>query len=224
MEAQARWYLDTLPLRDAVVADLGANVGALSAFFVRAGARRVVSVEPLPENVAEIQRRITEDRAGDVWSVRACAVSDRAGELTLARGGDEETPFNAAVTARAEGPGLLRVPCKTLADLVPDATVVKLDIEGHEYAVLDQALGAMPGVRAWAIELHMVPGRPLARVIQALVAQGFTVIGAGRLRDDPTGRWVSAPVPPTLEWDAIPVAQRRADGSVFKMLHVVARR
>lgn len=223
MQAQARWYLETLPLLDAVVVDVGANVGALSAFFVRAGARRVLSVEPLAENVAEIQRRIAEDRAEGVWSVRACAASDRAGEVHLRLGGDEETPHNSVVTARAEG-AQRTVPCDTLAALCPDATVVKLDIEGHEYAVLDQALATLPSVRAWAIELHMVPGRPLSKTVQSLAAQGYTVIGAGRMRDDATGRWVSAPVPPTLEWDAIPVAQRRPDGSAFKMLHVVARR
>lgn len=223
MEAQSRWYFETLPLNDQVVVDVGANVGVLSEFFVRAGARRVLSVEPLAENVAEVRRRIAGARAEGVWSVRECAASSRTGEVALRLGGDEETPHNSVVTARAEGAQRV-VPCDTLANLCPDATVVKLDIEGHEYEVLDEALGALPAVRAWAIELHMVPGRSLSTTLQALAAQGFSLIGAGRLRSDPSGRWASAPVPPTLEWDAIPVAQRRPDGSVFKMLHVVARR
>lgn len=223
MEAQSRWYFETLPLNDQVVVDVGANVGVLSEFFVRAGARRVLSVEPLAENVAEVRRRIACAQAEAVWSVRECAVSSRSGEVALRLGGDEETAHNSVVTARVEGAQRV-VPCDTLARICPEATVVKLDIEGHEYEVLDEALASLPTVRAWAIELHRVPGRPLARTLQALAAQGFSVIGAGRLRDDPSGRWVSAPVPLTLEWDAIPAAQRRADGSEFKMLHVVARR
>jgi hypothetical protein len=61
-------------------------------------------------------------------------------------------------------------------------------------------------------------------VIQQLVAQGFRVFGAGRRASDPQGPWVTAEVPPTLAWENLPVAARRDDGSVFKMLHVVARR
>lgn len=223
METQCAWYLETLPLGGAVVVDVGANVGALSAFFVRAGAARVLSVEPLAPNVAAIRARIAAEGAAGVWSVAECAVSDRAGEVLLRTGGDEETPHNAVVTDRDDG-AALRVRCDTLPGLCPDATVVKLDIEGHEYAVLDHCLDAMTAVRAWALELHMTPRRPLQVTLQRLAAQGFSLIGAGRLRNDPTGRWVSAPVPPTMTWDALPVAQRRADGSIFKMLHVVARR
>lgn len=221
-DAQCRWYFETLPLGDAVVVDAGANVGAISAFFVRAGARSVLSVEPLAENVAVLRDRIAADDAGDVWTVAPCALSDRAGELLLRRGGDEETAHNCVVTARG-GPGVVRAPCDTLPNLRPDATVVKLDLEGHEYAVLDHCLATMAAVRAWAIELHMVPGRPLERTLEAIVAQGFELYGAGRLRGDPSGRWVTGRVPVTLTWDALPAA-RRADGSVFKMLHVVARR
>lgn len=223
MSAQARWYLETLPLNDAVVCDAGANVGELSAFFLRAGARRVLSVEPLDENLAALAARIAAEGAEDRWTVAPCALSDRRGTVRLRLGGDEETPHNSAVVSDALA-GARVVPCDTLAALCPDATVVKLDIEGHEYAVLDQALPTMPRVRAWAIELHMTPSRPLQGVIQQLAAQGFRVFGAGRRASDPAGPWLTAEVPPTLSWDALPVAARRADGSIFKMLHVVARR
>lgn len=222
MIGQTRWYLETLPLRGEVVCDLGANVGELSEFFVRVGAKRVLSVEPLAENVARIRARIAALGADDRWEVAACAVSDRRGEVLLRRADDEGVLANSAVIS-ADAPDALRAPCDTLAGLCPDATVVKLDIEGHEYDVLDQALPSMPGVRAWAIELHMT-SRPLQGVIQQLAAQGFRVFGAGRAASDPSGRWLTAEVPPTLSWDALPVAARRADGSVFKMLHVVARR
>ncbi len=102
--------------------------------------------------------------------------------------------------------------------------MVKLDIEGHEYAVLDEALARLPDVRAWAIEYHPQPGRSLRQSLDALRACGFTLYGAGRRRSDPTGPWITAELPAALDWAMLPVAARRADGTEFKMLHVVARR
>ncbi len=229
MEPQERWYAETLPLEGQVVVDVGANVGRLSEFFFAAGrgTSRVVSVEPLPENVAEIRARIARVGAGERWTVEQCAVSSRAGEVVLQTGASEGTPFNSVVVSNpgaSLGLGRVRVPARTLGSIAPDATVVKIDIEGHEYAVLDEALPKLPGVQAWALELHMVPGRALSATLRSFAERGFTLLGAGRRRSDPTGAWVSAEVSPAMEWDALPVAQRRPDGSVFKMFHVVAVR
>lgn len=229
MDAQCRWYLETLPLRGATVCDVGANVGRLSEFFLGAcgPTGRVVSVEPLADNVAKIRARIAAAGAADRWTVAPCAASSRDGEVVLATGRSEETELNSVVVAdpaRFPAPGRVRAPCRALSTLAQGAAVVKLDIEGHEYEALDEALPRLPEVRAWAIELHLVPGRPLSRAVSALSARGYTVLGAGRRRGDASGAWVSAEVPRGMEWDAVPVAQVRPDGSVFKMLHVVAVR
>jgi len=229
MDAQSRWFLETLPLKGASVCDVGANVGRLSAFFAEASgaAGRVVSVEPLADNVAAIRARIAAANAAERWTVEACAASSRDGELVLLTGQSEDTPLNSVAVSDPErfpAPGRVRVPCRALSSLAAGATVVKVDIEGHEYEALDEALPKLTGVRAWAVELHLVPGRPLSRAVGAFTARGFTVLGAGRRRGDTSGAWVSAEVPRGMEWDAVPVAQRRADGSVFKMLHIVAVR
>ncbi len=124
------------------------------------------------------------------------------------------------VTAKAER----TVPSRKLSALAPEATVVKLDIEGHEYAVLDEALPRLARVHSWAIELHGVPGQPLQRVLAALMAQGFRVYAAAADRADPGGAWISEEIPASLDWSAVPAARVRADGSAFRMLHIVARR
>jgi FkbM family methyltransferase len=232
LERQARWYEELLPLSREIVVDAGANVGVLSQFFALAagGRNRVLSIEPLDENAHEIEARIASLGANDRWSLARCALSSRDGSLVLRVGrgeAPEATALNSAVVR--EGPGALspderRVPCKTLATLCADATVVKLDIEGHEYEVLDQALPTMRAVKAWAIELHMREDRPLSRTIAALRAAGYRVFGAGRRRSYPEGPWITAEVPPTLEWSMVPVAATRAAGGVFKMLHIVALR
>lgn len=229
MDPQERWYFDNLPLRDQIIVDVGANIGRLSAFFYHAGQgkNRVISVEPLQENVDAIAARIAEAAAQDRWTIEACAASVNTGEVVLQVGGDEDTQLNSVVATdqnRFPAPGRVRVLCKPLSLLAAEATLIKLDIEGHEYEVLDESLAKLPRVAAWALELHMRPGRPLSATTQALMNHGYRVFGAGQRRNDASGAWVSVELPPKMEWDAVPVARRRPDGSAFKMLHVLAVR
>lgn len=240
MDDQERWYAENIELRDQVVADVGANVGRLSQFFWEASGHtsRVVSIEPVPENVARIRERIAA--AGtDRWTVVPCAASSVPGTVEMNVFRMPEGPMNSVVRAAAGTSGVggsadapapdgtsvtADVPAKPLAELVPDATVVKVDIEGHEYPVLEQALPELSRVHTWTVELHMVAGQPLERVLQRFADHGYRVYAAGRRPDDPKGPWISAPVPTSLSWSRIPVAQVRADGSVFKMLHILAKR
>ncbi len=222
MDDQERWYASLIPLRGQVIADVGANVGRLSQFFWDAGegTNRVVSIEPLPENVERIRERIRAAHA-DRWTVEACAVSARKGSIGLALTRTPQGELNSvAVPGRAER----TVPCRKLSALVPEATVVKLDIEGHEYAVIDEALPRLKRVHSWAIELHSVPGHPLQRVLGALMAYGFRVFAAAADPADPAGGWISEEIPATLDWTAVPASRMRADGNAFRMLHIVATR
>jgi FkbM family methyltransferase len=220
MGEQERWYAEHIPLRDQVVADVGANVGRFSQFFWDAsgGTSRVVSIEPLPENVAAIRARIRAANT-DRWTVEACAVSTRQGSVGLAMQRMHEGGWNSVVTEKSAA---RTVPCRPLSQIVPDATVVKVDIEGHEYGVLEEALPRLLRVHAWALELHRVPDWPLQRALGVLMAQGYRVYAASREPEDP--RWVSAEISATLDWADVPPAKVRADGREFKMLHVLALR
>ena len=222
MDDQERWYADNIPLRQQVIADVGANVGRLSQFFweAAAGTSRIVSIEPLPENVAAIRERIRA--AGtDRWTVEPCAVSSRTGKVGLALFRTPQGHWNSMVVPHKPR---LKIACRPLSALVPDATVVKVDIEGHEYTILEEALPRLKQAHSWAVELHMVPGHPLQRVLGAFMAEGFRVLASVRKLDDPTGAWGSEEISPTLDWAAVPATKVRGDGSVFKMLHVIATR
>jgi FkbM family methyltransferase len=219
MGDQERWYAEHLPLRDQVVADVGANVGRFSQFFWDAsgGSSRVVSIEPLPENVAAIRERIRAANT-DRWTVEACAVSTRKGSVGLAVQRTSEGGWNSVVTAKAP---TRTVPCKPLSQIVPDATVVKVDIEGHEYGVLEQTLPRLSSVHAWALELHRVPEWPLQRTLGALMAAGCVYAAS---RQPGEARWVSAEISATLDWSQVPVTKVDPAGREFKMLHVLALR
>lgn len=225
MDDQERWYADNLPLRDQVIVDVGANVGRLSQFFWDAsgGSSRVVSVEPVPENVALIRKRIAEAGAKG-WTVEPCAVSDREGTVPMNVFRMPEGPMNSVVQSTDAETTTVEVPARPLSALVPDATVVKVDIEGHEYGVLAEALPKLTRVQSWTVEFHLVEGQPLQGALQRFADHGFRIRAAGRHPKNPTGPWIAAEVPPSLGWDRIPVAQTRADGSVFKMLHIIADR
>lgn len=219
---QKTWYRESIPLRDQVVVDVGANIGELSQLFWDAGegTNRVISVEPLDENVARIRERIAA-AGSDKWTVVQGVISDTEGEASLRVGNDPEEGWNSVVVP---GQGMRTVESHRLSTLVPDATVVKLDIEGHEYVVLDEAVTNLKQVHTWAIEFHLVPSRPLQDALGKLAAAGFKLFAAGRNPKDPAGGWMSAPIPPQLTWDPIPVAKTRPDGTIFKMVHVLARR
>jgi FkbM family methyltransferase len=221
IDAQARWYADHIPLRGQVVADVGANVGHLSQFFWDAsgGTSRVVSIEPLPENVQAIRERIRA-AATDKWTVEPCAVSTRKGMVGLAVFRTPQGEWNSRVAKE----GTRKVPCRPLSAVVPDATVVKIDIEGHEYGVLEEALPRLAGVHTWAVELHRVPDRPLQLALGAFMAHGYRVYASTGDPRDPQGPWISTEILATLDWTDVPVARRRADGSEFKMLHILAQK
>lgn len=221
LEQQKQWYRQSLPLAGAVIVDVGANVGELSElFFQRCGPKgRVISVEPHPENIKALERRIRRAK-GRRWSLKRCAVSNRQGHVTL-RTLKTKHGNNSMVADEGD----LEVACIPLSKLSPDATVVKLDVEGHEYAILPEAVPALTRVKAWALELHMVAGEPLERTLGLLADHGFGLVTAGQRKGEP-GRWLSVEIPPTLTWDEVPGLPAKRDGldTVFKMLHVIARR
>lgn len=224
-DPQARWYLHNVDPAGEVIVDVGANVGRLSQVFWDHGddLTRVVSIEPLPQNLERLRARAAS--AGPRWQIHPCAVSDHDGVLRLqVRFTDDEGWNSAALESASTSPdSVLEIPCRRLSDLVPEATVVKVDIEGHEYPVLSEALPRLQHVHTWLLELHMVRGVPLETTLGALASHGFALFAAGMRRGQSATAWQNVPIDARLSWDRIPVAKQRADGGVFKMLHVIAK-
>lgn len=228
MDHQERWYSEVIQLSQQVIADVGANVGKLSQFFWEAGrgSNQVYSIEPLPVNLQYIRARIAQCHAEN-WHVIAEAASDRAGEVALRVRNHPAHGWNSVVStspATTGDSGLVVVPSRPLPDMVPAATVVKMDIEGYEYPILDQSIALLKTVHTWAVELHYVPDRPLQRVLQQFADHGFTLVAAAQTPGDRSGRWSSAVITPQLSWERIPGVRKTPAGPEFKMLHIVARR
>ncbi|WP_419895921.1 FkbM family methyltransferase [Roseomonas sp. USHLN139] len=169
--------------------DVGANLGVYSAMFGRlAGPQGMVyAFEPLPETVARLRRNL-----GGAPGIRVMpfALSDSSGLAVLERGDDAEAATARLVddAAAMAGTGGIAVPLRPGDTLVETGearppNVVKIDVEGHELAVLQgmrQQL-ADPALQHVFIEVHFAllhaEGRgDVPRQIEALLRDaGFAL-------------------------------------------------
>ncbi len=123
--------------------DVGANKGSFLPSLSRAaGSGRVVAFEPQPALAEYLRRACRAARLTNVV-VEAAGVSDRAGSLTLHVPGTGAPSPGASFEPRvaALSPGRdLPVPVVTLDEYfrseAPRIAAIKVDVEGHELAVL----------------------------------------------------------------------------------------
>jgi FkbM family methyltransferase len=227
IDGQQAWYKAEIPLKNQTIIDLGANRGVLSDFFwsIGQGSNHVISVEPLPQNYKAIQKKINKNKASQKWTLECCAVSDHSGEIEFIRSHTKKYGWNSVQASLVDHSITLetiKVPCKPLTEINAKANVIKMDIEGGEYAIIDKYIADMPSVHTWAVELHMLKDRPLEKVLSQFTEEGFSLIAAGRQAN--SNKWSSIPINENLQWDQIPATSQSPDGKIFKMLHIIAKR
>ena len=121
-----------------VVLDIGAHAGyysLLASDKVRPGGH-VYAFEPLPQNLAYLQRHLSLNSVENV-TVYSAAVSDRCGVAPFKEGFDSST-------GRLDDEGRLMVSTVSLDELhrhrwIPLPDLIKIDVEGAELAVLEGA-------------------------------------------------------------------------------------
>ena len=164
------------PLR---ILDLGANIGLFGAFALRRWPdARVVAFEPDPSNIA-IHRQTVSANASADWRVEWAAAANEDGQLSFATG-----QFNEGTVINGEGAGSDQthtVPAVDVLPLMADADLVKIDIEGSEWALLTDSRFADASPRALVLEYHsrLCPGpdsRSAAQ--QTLAAAGYETLDA----------------------------------------------
>ncbi|MFZ5779444.1 MAG: FkbM family methyltransferase [Pseudomonadota bacterium] len=137
--------LEFLCRRDQDAIDVGANDGSY-VHHLRRHARRVIAFEPMPNLADALVRKFTP-RPGTGIVVRPIALSDRAGTVELhmpvVDGVTVTGCATVSATASATYPKYraIKVPIARLDDEYDgDVGFIKIDVEGHEQAVLDGAI------------------------------------------------------------------------------------
>jgi FkbM family methyltransferase len=121
--------------------DVGANVGAYSLFVAaKAGPKaRILAIEPQPDVFDRLAYNIRQNPFGTIKAV-ACAVADKAGELTLFIDPRNKGESSVKIVASSQA-GTVRVPAVTLLELLQEegftgVDAMKLDVEGAEDLIL----------------------------------------------------------------------------------------
>ncbi|WP_297889151.1 FkbM family methyltransferase [uncultured Halorubrum sp.] len=169
--------LDRLPA-DAVIVDVGAHVGEHAVPLARGTDRRVVAFEPNGESADRLARNVDRNGLGDRIDRRRAGLGDANETLTFYRSTFSKcSAFDRDLATRwgASVAGTERVPIRRLDDLVegvdgaaagaaerprdvdpvspPDA--IKVDVEGHEAAVLRGAAATLAAHRPLlVVEVH----------------------------------------------------------------------
>jgi FkbM family methyltransferase len=170
--------------------DIGANTGQFGAALRRAGfGGRIVSLEPLQSAFDELSRHAAGDPG---WTAQRNAVGATIGTLTMNIAANSVSssplPILDRHTDAAPGSayvGTEQVAATTVDELVaahaitPETTLLKIDVQGYEQAVLDGAQGTLSRFAAVRTEMSLVPlygGQVLMpELISYLGARGFAL-------------------------------------------------
>lgn len=148
--------------------DIGAAVGTYSCLAANAGAT-VVAFEPHPENRHRcIENLQLNDAEFDVLEI---ALSDEKTSMALAEDAGVGSGMHRLST---EGTYQVdAIPGDDVSASQPD--ILKIDVEGHEIAVLDGLSERLRSVRAVFVECHPNMGVPESTVRKNLTAAGLSV-------------------------------------------------
>jgi FkbM family methyltransferase len=152
---------------DAVL-DVGANTGQFGRALRQAKyAGRILSVEPLSSAYDALVARAQDDPA---WITERAAISDTVGSITMNVSGNSVSSSvlpmldtHAAAAPASRYVSTERVPSTTVDELVrrhglhAETTLLKIDVQGYEKAVLDGATATLPRIGGVKTELSLVP-------------------------------------------------------------------
>lgn len=134
---------------NALVVDVGANIGNHTVYFSKVLGLQVIAVEPNPPALRLLQQNIQVNEINDQVELHAVAVGAENGEATM-QDNDPHNLGRASVSLRKTGtPRDVTVQVRRLDDIVADRdpALIKIDVEGMETAVLRGALTVLQRAR-----------------------------------------------------------------------------
>jgi FkbM family methyltransferase len=160
---------DMLPVKDAVVIDVGSNIGDSSIYFALQGAKRVIAVDPFPYNymiakenvnLNDLSKKINVLLTGCANETRFAYISFRESSIlnNLYDGTQVKVGYTLAKDLRSEK--FFRVKLFSLTDLITKydihrKAILKMDCQGCEYEViLSSSIDSLKRFSHILIEYH----------------------------------------------------------------------
>ena len=188
-----------------LIMDVGANTGQYgSALRAHGYGGRIVSFEPSSEAYRELIRRASKDRKWTVAPRTALGASSETLQLNLSANSVSNSirgmlPAHAEAAPESVYVGSEEVPVRTLDAIGPDymestnRTLLKIDTQGFEDAVLDGAATVLQKVTALQIELSLIPLYEKQTLLDEMCARvassGFSLYAVFPVyADEKTGR------------------------------------
>jgi FkbM family methyltransferase len=182
------------------IVDLGAHVGAATLFFLqRFPAATVLALEPDPQNAALLRRTIEANGLHGQCELRQAAAGVAAGNATiegfsllahLARDGSEEAVDQLPVLRKYQaGADSAPVEVVDVVPLIGGADLVKMDIEGSEWPILEDPRFRASGISAVVVEYHPqgAPEADTTSAVRRLLREADLVVGEPFQQNGPVG-------------------------------------
>ncbi|MBF5093445.1 FkbM family methyltransferase [Azospirillum sp. INR13] len=178
-----------------LIIDCGAHIGLASLFFARRFPQATI-------HAFEADPAIAEVLAFNVASLKLTGVTPHAKAVWIDGGGitfERSSDDSGHVRSGGSGPDMVTVPSVRLRDLIAgrDVSLLKLDVEGAEFAILRDCDGALGGVRKILLEVHCFgqSDASLGRLLCLLEDNGFRY----GLSDLHQATWMQGEKPPFRE-------------------------
>lgn len=132
------------------IVDLGANIGLFGIFAADCWpTARITAFEPDPGNYAMHERMIRANRLNHRWQLVPAAAGSHDGEARFLAG-----QATLSRIARDDEETAVTVPVKDVLELVSRADFMKMDIEGGEWAILEDPRFRRSPPRTLVLEYH----------------------------------------------------------------------
>jgi FkbM family methyltransferase len=132
--------------------DVGANLGRYEVLLGK-NYERVIAIEPSPENMSFLKRNVANVKVKNIEFLQ-CAISDQNGTATLFYGEHCGAHTLIRTNLNVEGLQVKTVTLDTLLKREDNVDLVKVDVEGAEWEVLEGSKGVLPKIKKWVVEAH----------------------------------------------------------------------